>query len=312
YVNEDALGFAYLADSGVIGAKLEDRSPFSSQERLAAWLSGDVNRIYIPIDEYATDLINLNAGSTTDNHLSYNKRLEGEAAFVKFLVTPLYSGKVYMYLSSLYERECRLYVNGEFIKYYFENENHSIAYLGDFEGGDTFEVQLELLRNDAYFEHPLFYTLDEESLARFSEKMQSLNADTVVTRMDKAALSISVNAQKDCALFTTIPVEEGWTATIDGVPAEILTCANQTLMCLEVPSGSHTIELTFKLAGFKTGLIISIGGAVMFAAMLVISAAMKRPRGDNGEPELEDPVGELDEYPEDPEDNESIEEDDNG
>lgn len=315
YVNDDALGFAYLADSGVIGAKLEDKSPFSSQERLAAWLSGDVNRIYIPIDEYATDLINLNAGSTTDNHLSYNKRLEGEDAFVKFLVTPSYSGKVYMYLPSLYERECRLYVNGEFIKYYFENENHSIAYLGEFEGGDTFEVKLELLRSDAYFEHPLFYTLDEEALWRFSEKMRSMNADTVVTRTGKAALSISVNAQKDCALFTSIPIEEGWTATIDGAPAEILTCANQTLMCLEVPSGSHTIELTFKPAGFKTGVMISIGGAVMLAAMLVISAAMKRPRGNNGEPQAEEMFeesDELDEYPEDCEENENIKEDDNG
>lgn len=282
YINEDALGFAYLADESVIGAKLEDKSPFSVQERLAARLSGDVNKMYLPITDYAPDLINLNAGSTTDRHISYTKRLDDEEAYVNYNIIAPYSGRVYMYLPSNYERECRLYVNGEFIKYYFENENHSIAYLGEFAQGESFDVKLELLGNDVYYEQPQFFTLDDAALARFSEKMRTMNENTVVKRTDKAKLSITVDADRDRALFTSIPIEEGWTATIDGKPAEILSTANETLMCLKVPSGKHTIELSFFPAGMKTGLILTVGGAVMFAAMIVISVVIKRPRRDNG------------------------------
>ena len=290
YINEDALGFAYLADASIIGAALEDKSPFSVQERLAARLSGEVNKFYLPLDDYSVDLVNLNAGSTVDKHLSYTKRLNDESASVNYNIITPYSGRVYMYLPTNYERECRLYVNGEFIKFYFQNENHSIAYLGEFSRNEDFDVKLELTGNDVYYEQPLFFSLNDDALVRFSEKMRSMNENTVVERTGKARLSITVDTNEDRALFTSIPIEEGWTATIDGKPAEILSTANETLMCLNVPSGRHTIELSFFPAGMKTGLILTAGGAVMFAVMIVISVLMKRSPsgGDLGEEELRD------------------------
>ena len=280
YVNEDALGFAYLADLSVIDAKIEDRSPFSAQERLAARLSGDINKFYLPVTDYAVDLINLNAGSTVDKHLSYKKRLDNEGASVNYNIITPYSGKIYMYLPTNYERECRLYVNGEFIKFYFKNENHSIAYLGEFSQYDSFDVKLELLEKDVYYEQPLFFALDDDALERFSEKMRSMNENTVTERTGKASLSITVDADEDRSLFTSIPLEEGWTATIDGKPAEIFGTANDTLMCLNVPKGRHTIEFSFFPAGMKTGLILTAGGAVMFAVMILISAALRRSPKD--------------------------------
>ena len=197
-----------------------------------------------------------------------------------------------MYLPTNYERECSLYVNGEFVKFYFKNENHSIAYLGDFSQNDSFDVKLELREKDVYYEQPQFFALDDGALARFSEKMRSMNANTVVERTGKARLSITVDTDEDRALFTSIPLEEGWTATIDGRPAEILGAANDTLMCLNVPSGRHTIELSFFPAGMKTGLILTAGGTVMFAVMIVISALMRRSphdiSPDDGEVNSED------------------------
>lgn len=295
YINEDALGFAYLADASVIGAKLEDRSPFSAQERLADRLSGEIYRFYVPIMDYAVDLVNLNAGSTVDRHLSYTKRLNDEDAHVNYNIIAPQSGRVYMYLPTNYERECRLYVNDEFIKFYFENENHSIAYLGEFSENESFDVKLKLIGNDVYYEQPLFFTLDDDELVRFSEKMHTMNAETVVERTGKASLSISVNAENDCALFTSVPIEEGWTALIDGESVEILSTANDTFMCLEVPSGKHTIELTFFPAGMKTGLILTAGGAVMFAAMILISVSVRLlPRSQANDADKKDDLGEDD------------------
>lgn len=276
YRNDDALGFAYLADLSVIGSMIEDKSPFSAQERLAARLSGDINRIYLPAEDYTTDFINVNVGSTTDGHVSYKKRLEGDDAYVVYSIRASYSGRFYMYLPSLYERECRLYVNEEFIKYYFENENHSIAYLGEFAEGEYIDIKLQLLKSDVYFEHPLFFSIDDDALGRWNAKMQSINENTVVERTGKSSLRITVNADKERALFTSIPLEEGWTATIDGQPAELLGAVNETLMCLRVPQGEHVIELKFFPAGMKTGLILTGCGAVLFAMMLVIDRIMKK------------------------------------
>ena len=41
-------------------------------------------------------------------------------------------------------------------------------------------------------------------------------------------------------------------------------------MCFEISSGKHVVEMSFFPAGMKTGIIVSVSGAVMFAAMIVI------------------------------------------
>lgn len=278
YQNEDALGFAYLADKSVIGSVITDSSPFFAQQTLATLLSGRNNSIFVPVEDYYLDLVNLNAGSTTDKHLSYKKLLENEDASVIYNVTASRDGRVYMYLPSIYERECRLYVNDEFIKFYFENENHSIAYLGNFKQGETFKVKLELIGSEVYFEQPQFYAINDEALVRFNEEMQSKNAGTMVTRTGAAKLSITVDAAEDCALFTAIPYEDGWTAVVDGEEAKIQSGVDDTFMCLDVKSGKHTIELSFYPAGMKTGVILSIGGAAMFAAIIVITATTRKDK----------------------------------
>lgn len=288
YKNDDTPGLVYLAEKDSIGVKMEDMSPFAAQERLAARLSGLSDKIFLPIMEYTTQPVNLNVGSTTDNHTSYKKRLAKEDAYVSYSLTASRGGRAYMYLPTSYERECKLYVNGEFIKYYFENENHSIAYLGNFAEGESFEVKLELRGDDVYYERPQFYTLDETALRRFTETMRTLNADTTVTRSGSARLSVSVNAGRDLALFTSIPREEGWTVTIDGVPVPILGTANDTFICVEVPEGAHEIELSFSPAGMKTGLILTAGGAVMLAAMIVIKKFAGSPRSSSADADNEE------------------------
>lgn len=289
YENEDALGFAYLADKRVINSTISDKSPFYAQQTLAALLSGETQSIYTPVGDYYLDLVNLNAGSTTDKHLSYKKRLNDDEASVNYNITASIDGRVYMYLPSLYERECKLYVNGEFIKYYFENENHSIAYLGEFRQGEEFSVKLELLKEDVYYEEPQFYAIDDAALEKFSEKMRSMNAGTTVTRTGKSKLSITVDADKDCALFTTIPYEEGWTATVDGEEVPISRGVDKTFMCLNVKSGKHTIELSFFPAGMKTGIILSIGGGVMFAAIIVITVTLRKHKPVSDKPDDDPP-----------------------
>ena len=97
-----------------------------------------------------------------------------------------------------------------------------------------------------------------------------------------------MNAGRDLALFTSIPREEGWTVTIDGVPVPILGTANDTFICVEVPEGAHEIELSFSPAGMKTGLILTAGGAVMLAAMIVIKKFAGSPRSSSADADNEE------------------------
>ncbi|NTU71404.1 MAG: YfhO family protein [Coriobacteriia bacterium] len=68
-------------------------------------------------------------------------------------------------------------------------------------------------------------------------------------------------------LFLSIPMSKGWTATIDGEPAAIHS-ANSAFMGIEVPAGTHRIELRFVAPGIKLGLGIAAVGLVALLGLI--------------------------------------------
>ncbi len=277
YENEDALGIAYLADSDILGYDLSEYSPFQAQNKLAKMLSGNKSTtVFKAIDDVEFDSENIRIGSTTDAHYSYKKTDEDADAWIEYTVTAQADGPVYMYLPTKYERETQLYVNDIYRGNYFLYENYSIEYLGTFSKGEEFRVKLKLLDKAVYFTNAWFYYIDMQALDKFSSTMQELNSETVLTRTGGSTLSIEVNAENDCALFTTIPYEEGWTATVDGVQVNLGSCLSESLICIPVSAGEHTIVLDFKPAGLSMGLILTSAGMIGLAVMLLVCDWLRR------------------------------------
>ncbi|MGN0669067.1 MAG: YfhO family protein, partial [Oscillospiraceae bacterium] len=277
YVNTDALPIAYLADEKIIGSNITNSSPFLFQQRLASLLVGrdygDDVELFTPINDVIFDNKNITIGSTTDGYYTYKKRISSDDAYVSFSVKMHKSGAAYVYLPTRYERECQMYLNGEYLRNYFRNENHCIVYLGDYEAGDEFKIELKPSDNEMVFGDAEFYVLDREALSELTQTLGSQNCEVVKT--GHSSLEIRVNADESRALFTTIPAEEGWSATIDGQPCTIASAVNGALMCLNVPAGEHTIKLTFFPAGMKTGLILTASGAGLLLVMIVLSVILK-------------------------------------
>lgn len=268
YENPDAFGLAFLADSGVNHSMISG-DPFSAQEELAGLLTGNPIELYHPITDTIFGCENINIGSTTDNHISYKKRIKSESASIYYDVEMPESGRAYLYFPTDYERNCDLYLNDEYFKKYFNNENHTIVCLGEFSKGETFKAELKLLADDVYIkEAQFFYTTDAE-ISAWNAQIRAMNENTAVTRTGKAELEINVSAAENQVLFTSIPYEEGWSVEIDGERAEVSACVNRALMCVEVPPGEHKITLKFTPAGMKEGLICCGFGAVILAILIV-------------------------------------------
>lgn len=270
YENRDAFPIAYLADIGVISSELASENPFAAQTSLARLISGKNYELYYPITDMMFDSSNVSIGSTTDAHISYKKRDTNSSAYISYNVIMPHSGKAYVYFPTYYERECALYVNDKYSKNYFESENHTIAYLGSYDAGESFNVRLELYKDDLYFTEAMFFYLDEDELADFNRSVWEMNRNTSVERTGHSELEITVNAEKDSALFMSIPIEEGWSAYIDGEAVQIVPAVDDTLMAIRVPAGEHKITVSFFPAGLKNGLAMMAVGLVIFAAMLLI------------------------------------------
>ena len=72
------------------------------------------------------------------------------------------------------------------------------------------------------------------------------------------------------ALIVSVPYSSGWSATVDGKPANIAK-ANESFMAVIVEGeGTHRIELNYITPGLKFGGICSLIGLVSLAALLIL------------------------------------------
>ncbi len=88
------------------------------------------------------------------------------------------------------------------------------------------------------------------------------------------------NAQDGFAVFSEIYYPEGWTATIDGRPAEIIR-TDYVLRGLNIPAGKHKVEFSFKYPGIDAqetlAVIASILLTIMAGLAVFFSTRPKRP-----------------------------------
>lgn len=102
----------------------------------------------------------------------------------------------------------------------------------------------------------------------------SLRAARIV-RDDPERVGIEVDAERPAVLVLTDPIAPGWTARVDGEPAQVFA-ANQLGRGVLVPEGRHRVEFEYRAPGLGAGLAtFAIGWGLVIAGAL----AARRSRG---------------------------------
>ncbi|MBQ7834878.1 MAG: YfhO family protein [Ruminiclostridium sp.] len=294
--NEYALPMAYLVDNDIEDLELSDTEPLQNQNELLMTMlhgieviSDETNeREYFTriIDDVDLELTNVTQGKTTDGHHSFKQKKEGLNTEIVYTFEMPEASSLYMYLPSKYERTVNVWLNRKtFLGTYFEGDNNSIMKIGDFEAGESVTIGLTLTRSDLYFREAQFLFCDHEAISEDLGELKARNNETVAERVSPTKLKISVNAGEEDMLFTTIPVEKGWTVKVDGVETEYVEVLD-ALIAVPLTEGKHIIEMSFMTAGYPMALIITAAGVVLFIAMIVISKVIISKKHDNTEDEI--------------------------
>ncbi len=77
----------------------------------------------------------------------------------------------------------------------------------------------------------------------------------------------SNSTENQLAIFSEIFINDGWSATIDGQPAEILR-ANYVLRAIEIPKGEHAIEMVYHVEAFEKANTLIYTFTFLILAML--------------------------------------------
>lgn len=266
YENPYALPIGFMADSAIADIHFEGwENPFENQNRLlSALLSEEEQDFFKQIE--IKDILPENAKpSTYGTHTKYVPRIEGENSHIEYLFDAPTEDMIYMYFPSSYERRINLWLNKDFLAYYYEGGNMSIQPLGRYGEGEEISLITTITdKNEVLFKDNYIYYLDEEMFKEAIEELRSQPLEIESFKEDH--IKGSITAKEDGIMFTSISWEPGWKVYVDGERVEPVELAD-ALIGVPVSAGTHTIEMKFFPKGMAAGIVLSLLGA---ATLVVI------------------------------------------
>lgn len=84
---------------------------------------------------------------------------------------------------------------------------------------------------------------------------------------DNNGFTAKISTDKKNLAFFSVPYDEGWSATVNGVPVDVVK-ANKGFMAVLVPQGNSVIDFEYQTPGLVAGLIITIIVGLMLAGYI--------------------------------------------
>jgi len=100
-------------------------------------------------------------------------------------------------------------------------------------------------------------------------------AMTDIITTDSNKVSGRVSSAHSGLLFLSIPYSSGWTATVDGVPTQIVR-TNTAFSGIQLDAGTHKVELRYFTPGLRLGLVIAAAAAMVLGVLGGIALSHKR------------------------------------
>jgi hypothetical protein len=89
------------------------------------------------------------------------------------------------------------------------------------------------------------------------------------------SVDIRVRSERNCLLLMNDTYDPGWTATVDGAPAEVLR-ANVAFRAIAVPAGEHLVCMRFAHEGLRAGTYLAGAGLLLLAGLGVAGVVSRR------------------------------------
>jgi uncharacterized membrane protein YfhO len=278
YENPYALPLAFVADNDILNVRLSSSNPFDSQNEIFSSLISDEYRYFFKKLEVGDPIIENLSRSNYGAHQKYVKATEGVNSQLEYLFTPETNDIIYCFFPAVYERQVNLWLDKDFLNYYFEYGKKSIQTLGRFEPGTEHSLIMTVTeeKKEVLFSDEQFYYLDD---ALFKEAINTLKAGGMeIESFSETHIKGSVNSPKDGILFTSLAYEPGWEIYIDGVLTEQVPLLSDALIGVPITKGLHTVEMKFFPHYLNYGILISIFSAL--AVLMIFIYERKRARDE--------------------------------
>lgn len=259
YYNPHALSLGYPCANGTdSGSTLRGDNPFERQNALFAELTGIDRPLYTQLQGVEQ--------ARSDASITWAVKLPAHTTGYTYAQTGVESD---------WSQSVGLIVGDEMISSEATRFSHNVRAFGE-SGDESTQHEISMVQGSPETQLPpksqcLFYALNIDVFEEGIERLQSRQFAPDV--FEDGRVEGTYNAEKQTDLVLSIPYDKGWSATIDGKEVALSPAFGGGMSQIQVPEGSHRIEMRFQSPGFTVGCAASIAA---LAACLVVVRVQKR------------------------------------
>ena len=259
YYNPHALSLGYPCANGTDSeATLQGDNPFERQNTLFVELTGIERPLYTQLQGVEQ--------TRSDASITWAVELPAHTIGYTYAQTGVESD---------WSQSVGLIVGGEMISSEATRFSHNVRAFGE-SGDESTQHEISMVQGSPETQLPpksqcLFYALNIDVFEEGIERLQSRQFTPDV--FEDGRVEGAYNAEEQTDLVLSIPYDKGWSATIDGKEVALSPAFGGGMSQIQVPEGSHRIEMRFQSPGFTVGCAASIAA---LAACLVVVRVQKR------------------------------------
>jgi len=268
YINPYNLSIGYAVADSVLDFNYEETNDaFSAQNNILKKLTGINEDVYI---EQKGEVLK----EVQDVKLEDERYIEtGDNPKLIYEFEAESEDNIYVYMVAKDNKKVRLFVNGEEQETYFLSYNNEMINLGKWKIGEKIRLELCLEADEIFIETIHICYENEEALLKHYNKLkvEEIDFEKINSRTFKGNINIK---EEERFVMLTIPYEEGWKITVDGVETEYIEVLD-SLIGIKLSNGNHDIVLKYTPPKIEIGLTLSILGIIMFLLALIIQKNLK-------------------------------------
>lgn len=249
---------------------------FDQQNKFFKLATGIQKDVYTPLDVVSqghTDYNQFPVTKTSYGNYSYKCNDSATVPHVKWNYSAPQNGIYFMYADIAGGDDVTVMINDVAQPQTYGMGRSYIACIGECKQGDKISVYAELEAGQSGTAKVYVNMLNEDVF----EQGYDLLSKNVMTTTSSSGSSMegTINVGSDGLFYTSVPYEEGWTATVDGKEAEI-TPVGGSLIALKLSSGTHTIRLEYYPKGFWIGFAVTTVCIATFAFLCIYTYIIKK------------------------------------
>ena len=274
--NNAYLPLGFLADPQLVNMDFGMRADnFSMQNKLLSAASGVSGNAWHKIGKSGLNISSIDVTLDTASSTGYCYYKAETAGKVIYSYTADRSGFMCIDLSLPKRNSFTVGLNGTslYAESYSLPQMLSVSYV---QPGDVVQITLNCNAGDESSMTISAAILDD---TLFRQAYDVLAASTLeLTKFTSTHVEGTIDCNRDGLLYTSIPQNGNWTATVDGKEADIILIGD-VMIAVPMTEGTHTVSFHYHNAAFSLGWKVSLVCALIFGAIAVCCYLPGRKRG---------------------------------